>query len=49
MVQTNNPNDTYRVPNRLAAEKEPRPISTVGGGRGGSLIAFAQGQGGAQT
>lgn len=25
---------------------EPRPISTVGGGRSGSLMAFAQGHGG---
>ena len=45
-----------RPPNRMVAEKErqeraeqnaegPRPISTVGGGRGGSLMAFSQGTG----
>jgi len=45
-----------RPPNRMVAEKErqeraeqadkgPRPISTIGGGRGGSLIAFSQGTG----
>ena len=29
---------------RLAAEEQglPRPISTIGGGRGGSLMAFTQ-------
>lgn len=37
-----------RPPNRLIADKKrdtkgPRPISTVGGGRGGSLIAFTEG------
>lgn len=44
-------NDTYRSPNRMIEEKkrkkgEPRPVSTVGGGRGGSLLAFAMGHGG---
>lgn len=45
-----------RPPNRMIAEKErqeraeqtakgPRPISTVGGGRGGSLMAFTQATG----
>jgi len=42
-----------RPPNRYIAERErqeraaqaaegPRPISTIGGGRGGSLMAFTQ-------
>jgi hypothetical protein len=45
-----------RPPNRMIAEQErqeraahndtgPRPISTVGGGRGGSLMAFTQATG----
>jgi len=45
-----------RPPNRMMAEQErqeraekdakgPRPISTIGGGRGGSLISFTQGAG----
>jgi hypothetical protein len=45
-----------RPPNRMVAEQErqaraaqdaegPRPISTVGGGRGGSLMAFTQATG----
>lgn len=46
----------FRPPNRMMAERErqeraekdakgPRPISTIGGGRGGSLISFTQGTG----
>jgi len=45
-----------RPPNRMIAEQKrqeraaqdaegPRPISTVGGGRGGSLMAFTQATG----
>lgn len=41
-----NRNDSYRTANRMKANKEgPRPISLVGAGRSGSLIAFAVGQG----
>lgn len=42
--------DIYRTPPLMEEAKEgkkplkhPRPISMVGGGRGSSLIAFAQG------
>ena len=46
----------FRPPNRMIAERDrqeraaqdakgPRPISTVGGGRGGSLMAFTQATG----
>ena len=46
----------FRPPNRMIAERErqeraaqaaegPRPISTIGGGRGGSLMAFTQATG----
>lgn len=48
LLSVTNPNGTYRKP-RMAKEadeqKNPRPVSNIGGGRGGSLIAFSQGIG----
>jgi hypothetical protein len=42
--------DTYRTPHRMAAEKAkknaPKPVSSIGGGREGTLISFLAGQGG---
>ena len=38
----------YRSPediqSQIKQEKDPQPISMVGGGRGGALIAFAEAQ-----
>ena len=35
---------TYRPPASLAAKDAPQPISPLGGGRGGALMAFKEGQ-----